>query len=393
MKSPAIVVPEGCSEVLLHACCAPCSSAIVEWLMANGVRPTIFYFTPNIWPREEDEIRKHESKRHAEGLGLDWIDGDYDHGAWRTGVCGLENQPERGLRCEQCFTLRLTQTALKAQELGFRYFATTLASSRWKSLEQIERAGHMAEKAAPGTEFWAQNWRKGRLQERRNQLLKENHVYNQQYCGCEFSARNGANTKPLLRAQMREAKKQHQAQLARMSEEIVEKLKVELQHFLTLHPSSFIPHPSARPKDACYQRDARTLTIMAYWPLPDEVDICPLIDQLVGQGIKVVLPKVTGDETMELRRYTSRADLQEGAFHIMEPVGETFDAYDQIDFALVPGMAFDAAGHRLGRGKGYYDRFLSAHRHIYKIGVCFPFQRVAEVPSEEHDVMMDEVRS
>ena len=376
LKQPAILIPEGCDKVLLHACCAPCSSAIVEWLMANGVRPTIFYFNPNIWPREEYEIRKNESKRHAEGLGLDWIDGDYDHGAWRTGVCGLENQPERGLRCEQCFTLRLTQTALKAQELGFRYFATTLASSRWKSLEQIERAGHMAEKAAPGTEFWAQNWRKGGLQERRNQLLKENHFYNQQYCGCEFSARNGANTKPLLRAQMREAKKQHQAQLARMSEELVQKIL----HFLASH----LNH---QPSTISHQ------TILAYWPLPDEVDIRPLIDQLVGQGIKVVLPKVTGDETMELRRYTSRADLQEGAFHIMEPVGEAFDAYDQIDFALVPGMAFDAAGHRLGRGKGYYDRFLSAHRHIYKIGVCFPFQRVAEVPSEEHDVMMDEVIS
>ena len=140
MKEPAISVPEGCREVLLHACCAPCSSAIVEWLMANGVRPTIFYYNPNIWPREEYEIRKQESKRHAEGLGISWIDGDYDHEGWLGDVCGLENQPERGLRCELCFTLRLTAAARKAKELGFRYFATTLASSRWKSLEQIERA-------------------------------------------------------------------------------------------------------------------------------------------------------------------------------------------------------------------------------------------------------------
>ena len=92
---------------------------------------------------------------------------------------------------------------------------------------------------------------------------------------------------------------------------------------------------------------------------------------------------------MELHRYTSRADLQEGAFHIMEPIGEPFGDHDQINVALVPGMAFDAAGRRLGRGKGYYDRFLAAHPHLYKIGVCFPFQRVAEVPFEEHDVCMD----
>ena len=165
---------EGAGErLLLHACCAPCSSAIVEWLLNNGYCPTIFYYNPNIYPREEYEIRK-----------------DYDHEGWLNGVCGLENQPERGLRCEQCFTLRLTVAARKAQELGIELFATTLASSRWKSLEQIERAGHAAEQAVPGTRFWAKNWRKGGLQERRNQLLKEYGFYNQQYCGCEFSMRN-----------------------------------------------------------------------------------------------------------------------------------------------------------------------------------------------------------
>ena len=198
MKKAAIEVPEGCREVLLHACCAPCSSAIVEWLMANGVRPTIFYYNPNIWPREEYEIRKQESKRHAESLGIEWIDGDYDHEEWRQDVCGMENEPERGRRCEQCFTLRLTATARKAQELGIKWFATTLASSRWKSLEQIERAGLAAELAVghkgadsesrpQEVRFWAQNWRKGGLQERRNQLLREYGFYNQLYCGCEFS--------------------------------------------------------------------------------------------------------------------------------------------------------------------------------------------------------------
>ena len=191
---PAIIVPEGLMEEeagkgLLHACCAPCSSAIVEWMLANGVRPTIFYYNPNIFPREEYEIRKQESKRHAEALGLTWIDGDYDHEAWREGVCGLEGEPERGRRCEQCFTLRLTASASKARELGLRYFTTTLASSRWKSLAQIEQAGLLAEQAVEGTTFWAQNWRKGGLYERRNQLLKEYGFYNQQYCGCEFSQR------------------------------------------------------------------------------------------------------------------------------------------------------------------------------------------------------------
>ena len=372
MKKPAIIVPEGLHEVLLHACCAPCSSAIVEWMLANGVRPTIFYYNPNIFPREEYEIRKQESKRHAESLGIRWIDGDYNHQEWLQGVCGLESEPERGRRCEQCFTLRMNETAKKANELGIKYFATTLASSRWKSLEQIERAGLAAEKmvssqpSALSPRFWAQNWRKGGLQERRNQLLKELHFYNQQYCGCEFSARQGAAlTKPLLRQQMREAKKQHADQLAKWSADIVEKLT-----------SSILPHAS---------------TILCYWPLSDEPDIRQLINTLVNAGKTVLLPKVTGDETMTIHRYTSPDDMAEGAFHIMEPTTAAFTDLAQIDTVLVPGVAFDAAGHRLGRGRGYYDRFLATCPQVRKVGICFPFQRVAEVPFEGHDIVMDEV--
>jgi len=198
-KQCSIIVPEGCTQVLLHACCAPCSSAIVEWLLAHDVQPVIYYYNPNIYPLEEYEIRKNESKRHAESLGVEWIDGDYSHEAWLQSVCGLENEPERGKRCEECFYHRLFATARKAQDLDIPFFATTLASSRWKNLDQINAAG---EKAAymvnrypkdsvvhkPVT-FWAQNWRKDGLQERRNALLKEYSFYNQQYCGCEFSVR------------------------------------------------------------------------------------------------------------------------------------------------------------------------------------------------------------
>ena len=192
-KQSSIIVPEGCKKVLLHACCAPCSSAIVEWMMAHGIEPVIYYFNPNIYPLEEYEIRKNESKRHAESLGISWIDDDYNHEAWRCDITGLENEPERGRRCEMCFYHRLLATAKKAQELGIPFFATTLASSRWKSLDQIERAGLKAAEEANSQEptanvqFWAQNWRKDGLQERRNELLKEYGFYNQLYCGCEFS--------------------------------------------------------------------------------------------------------------------------------------------------------------------------------------------------------------
>jgi len=182
-----IETPNKDDKVLLHSCCAPCSSAIIECMVANGIRPTIYYYNPNIYPLEEYETRKAEAKRFVTSQGLMFVDADYDYDGWIEGVCGLENEPERGKRCLQCFKMRLLQTARYALEHGFTTFTTTLASSRWKSLEQINEAGRWASEQVEGVTFWEQNWRKGGLQERRNQLLKEYGFYNQQYCGCEFS--------------------------------------------------------------------------------------------------------------------------------------------------------------------------------------------------------------
>ena len=123
-KKNDIEIPEGINRIMLHACCAPCSSAIVEWMMAHDVRPTIFYFNPNIWPHEEYEIRKEESKRHATSLGIEWIDGDYNHETWLAAIKGLEGEPERGGRCLQCFRMRLIATAMEAQRRGFTTIAT-----------------------------------------------------------------------------------------------------------------------------------------------------------------------------------------------------------------------------------------------------------------------------
>lgn len=177
-------------EVLLHSCCAPCSSAIIEWMLHNDVHPTIFYCNPNIFPQEEYLIRKTEITRYAQKLGLTLIDEDYNHEAWHNYIEGYEGEPERGVRCLLCFKYRLLQTAQKCIDLGIAEFTTTLASSRWKRLDQINEAGLWAAKqVGGGVVFDTRNWRKGGLQERRNQLLKENNFYNQLYCGCEYSCR------------------------------------------------------------------------------------------------------------------------------------------------------------------------------------------------------------
>ena len=189
-----IETPDKEDKVLLHSCCAPCSSAIIECMVANGIHPTVYYYNPNIYPLAEYETRKAEAKRFVSSQGLSFVDADYDYVGWKRSVCGLEKEPERGKRCLQCFKLRLLQTARFAAAYGFTTFTTTLASSRWKSLEQINEAGRWAASQVEGVSFWEQNWRKGGLQERRNQLLKEYNFYNQQYCGCEFSLNSRFNT-------------------------------------------------------------------------------------------------------------------------------------------------------------------------------------------------------
>ena len=189
-KKGIIQAPMGETKVLLHTCCAPCSSAIIEALLQNGITPVIYYCNPNIFPKEEYDIRKNECTRYAQSLGLEIVDADYDHENWLSEMKGLECEPERGGRCLKCFKLRLLRTAQYARERGIKVITTTLASSRWKSLDQINEAGQWACKNIPPDDlviWWNQNWRKGGLQERRNQILKEYDFYNQRYCGCEFS--------------------------------------------------------------------------------------------------------------------------------------------------------------------------------------------------------------
>ena len=186
--------PYGQKKVLLHTCCAPCSSAIIEFMRQQGMEPIIYYCNPNIYPYEEYLIRKNECTRYAESLGLEIVDADYDHEDWLEWIKGMEAEPERGGRCLQCFRMRLLKTAEYARERGISVITTTLASSRWKSLEQIDAAGKWAceRVSAEGAEvhWWERNWRKGGLQERRNAIIKEYGFYNQLWCGCEFSRKD-----------------------------------------------------------------------------------------------------------------------------------------------------------------------------------------------------------
>ena len=169
----------------------------MEWLLKNAVDTTVFFSNSNIYPQGEYLHRRNELEHHLRSLGVPFVEDDYDHHAWQAGVRGLELEPERGRRCTACFRFRLLRAARYAAANGFTHLATTLASSRWKDINQVNAAGFWAVEQVNSQRlmlneiiFWEKNWRKGGMQERRNELLHQYGFYNQQYCGCEYSFRS-----------------------------------------------------------------------------------------------------------------------------------------------------------------------------------------------------------
>ena len=173
--------------------------------------------------------------------------------------------------------------------------------------------------------------------------------------------------KQSLRKAIKEIKRQYSVpQLKALSKPIAERL---------------MAHP--RIKQACI--------IFLYYSMDDEVYTHDAIETLYQAGKTILLPVVEADYKLTLRRYNGPKSLKEGPFHILEPTGETYTEYEKIDVAVVPGMAFDGTGHRLGRGKGYYDRLLKNMPQVYKIGICFGFQKQESIPAETYDISMNEV--
>ena len=130
--------------------------------------------------------------------------------------------------------------------------------------------------------------------------------------------------------------------------------------------------------------------VLLYWSMEDEVQTHDFVEKWY-KSKTILLPCVDGDD-LRLRQYTGADCMREGEqFGIGEPTGEEYTDLESVDAIIVPGVAFDKEGHRMGRGRGFYDRLLKSTPNAYKIGVCFDFQMVESVPVEPHDVMMDKV--
>ena len=180
-------------KLLLHSCCGPCSTAVIERLLEGGEYAlTVFYYNPNITDPAEYEHRKAEQQRFLKeyctenGADIGFVEGDYDPQTFLAAAKGMEELPEGGARCRMCFEMRLSAAAKLAKEGGFDCFDTTLSVSPYKNYDVISEVG-LALSEALGVEFLAGNYKKKDGYRRSVELSKQYGLYRQHYCGCEYS--------------------------------------------------------------------------------------------------------------------------------------------------------------------------------------------------------------
>ena len=184
------------NKLLLHACCAPCSSAVLERI-AKYFDITILYYNPNITDEKEYQKRLDELQRFIKNLkaeNIKVLPGKYHPEVFLQMANGLEQEPERGKRCYQCYKLRLEETAKVAEELGFDYFTTTLSISPYKNSNWLNEIGEELNKVYHPIYLYA-DFKKKNGYKRSIELSKEYQLYRQDYCGCIFSKKEQSKEK------------------------------------------------------------------------------------------------------------------------------------------------------------------------------------------------------
>ena len=183
-------------RLLLHSCCAPCSTVCLERL-SEVFAVTVFYYDPNIFPEEEYLFRKQEQiefiRRHPFRHPVSFLDGDYDTERFYAAVKGHENDPERGERCRICYRLRLGRTAEEAAAGSFPYFASTLTLSPLKDTEALNAIGE-EEGTRCGVIWLPSDFKKRNGFLRSCEITNEYGMYRQDYCGCVYSMRTAPET-------------------------------------------------------------------------------------------------------------------------------------------------------------------------------------------------------
>lgn len=197
-KYEKLKLPGSAGRLLLLSCCAPCSANVLAHLKDSKINTTVLFYNPNIHPEKEYIKRKKENKKYAEKLGFEFVDLDSDYNYKNDSKNFIElvkrykyeNEPEKGKRCSFCFYYRLKKAAEYAFKNGFRVFSSTLGVSRYKDFEQVNKEGFRASNNYPDLIYWDYNFRKNNGEIIRSKIVKNENMYNQDYCGCVYSKIN-----------------------------------------------------------------------------------------------------------------------------------------------------------------------------------------------------------
>lgn len=181
-------IPEG-TGLLVHSCCGPCSTSVLEQL-AGHFRVVLYFYNPNIWPKAEYDKRLDTQRKLLDNLKtrypVEFAAGEYNPDCFLKAASGLEAEPEGGARCGECFVLRLEEAAKKSAGLGLEWYTTTLTVSPHKNARLINQLGNQAGEKY-GVKFLPSDFKKKDGYKRSIQLSSDYQLYRQEYCGCEFS--------------------------------------------------------------------------------------------------------------------------------------------------------------------------------------------------------------
>lgn len=330
-------------KLLLHSCCGPCSSYVLEYL-SKYFEITVFYYNPNIYPSDEYFYRVDEQKKIIELTKsenpIHMIEGKYEIEKFYKMAEGLEDIPEGGIRCHRCYEMRLREAAKIAKKGGFDYFTTTLSISPHKNSQVLNKIGEKVGEEV-GVKHLPSDFKKNNGYKRSCEITKEFGMYRQDYCGCEFSKKE---------AEERELRKKKN-DLRKKIKEISNSLDRE---YMESADGKIIEKLISSEE---YKKASNIFTYIGKTP---EINTSLFIKKAWEDGKNIAVPFCKDDKNMDAILISSFDDLKEGAFGILEP---SFDEKlvmekKDIDLVIVPCASADKKGNRLGFGKGYYDRYL-----------------------------------
>lgn len=369
--------------LLLHSCCGPCSSYILEYL-SSYFRITVFYYNPNIYPSEEYWFRVEEQQKIIDLTNakypINMISGKYETDRFYDLVRGLEDLKEGGERCKKCYELRLLEAAKICKSEGFDYFTTTLSISPHKNSQVLNEIGNkVADKI--GVRHLPADFKKNNGYKRSCEITRQHGMYRQEYCGCVFS------------------KKEMEERIRQKEErEKIQEQKSILRKKLIDIANSLDPDYIKKADDEIIKRLLNSDeyknadTIFTYIGRDREINTKIFIEKAILDNKKICIPYCVNDKKMEAYLFEGFDSLVESSYGILEPNPKTSIKVDpkDIDLIIVPQCGASRNGKRLGFGKGYYDRFLSK-LNIDKIMLVRERQLLDDLITTDLDVCIEHI--